>query len=165
MDADRNLLFAVLALEKGLIDQDQFKRACTLWISRRPLPLARVLVDEGFLTPEARVDVERLIERRLWAEALAAGGVAAGLSVTGMAGRNLMFGRIGRGGMGEVFKGRDPDLGRELAVKVLREDHGDWSDVIRRFVEEAQVAGQLQHPGIAPVYEMGWLTDGGPTSA
>ncbi len=77
-------------------------------------------------------------------------------------GRLQLFGEIARGGMGAVLKGRDPDLGRELAVKVLLEGHRDNPDLVRRFVEEAQIAGQLQHPGVAPVYEMGRFADARP---
>ena len=66
---------------------------------------------------------------------------------------------IGRGGIGVVFRGRDRDLGRDLAVKVLREAYRDNPDARRRFVEEAQIGGQLQHPGIVPVYELGWFAD------
>lgn len=65
-----------------------------------------------------------------------------------------LFGEIARGGMGAVLKGRDSDLGRDLAVKVLLDSHRGKPDMIRRFVEEAQIAGQLQHPGIVPVYEL-----------
>jgi tetratricopeptide (TPR) repeat protein len=61
--------------------------------------------------------------------------------------------------MGVVLKGRDVDLGRDVAVKVLLEKHRDSPEMIRRFVEEAQIAGQLQHPGIIPVYELGRLPD------
>ncbi len=61
--------------------------------------------------------------------------------------------------MGQVLKGRDPDLGRDVALKVLREDHYDKPDMVRRFVEEAQIGGQLQHPGIVPIYELGTFTD------
>jgi tetratricopeptide (TPR) repeat protein len=75
------------------------------------------------------------------------------------AGRYQLFGEIARGGMGAVLKGRDPDLGRELAVKVLLEKHQDDPEMVRRFVEEAQIAGQLQHPGIVPVYELGAFSD------
>ncbi|MBS0263641.1 MAG: protein kinase, partial [Planctomycetes bacterium] len=62
-------------------------------------------------------------------------------------------------GMGLVLKGRDVDLGRDVAVKVLLEKHRDIPEMVRRFVEEAQIAGQLQHPGIIPVYELGRLPD------
>ena len=75
------------------------------------------------------------------------------------AGRLQLLGEIGRGGMGAVLKGRDPDLGRDLAVKVLLEEHRDDLEYNRRFVEEAQIAGQLQHPGVAPVYELGAFAD------
>ncbi len=69
--------------------------------------------------------------------------------------RYELLGEIGRGGMGAILRGRDPDLGRELAVKVLLEDHQGKPELVRRFVEEAQIGGQLQHPGIVPVYELG----------
>ena len=77
---------------------------------------------------------------------------------TGRRGYQL-FGEIARGGMGAVLKGRDPDLGRDLAVKVLLEAHRDNPELVRRFVEEAQIGGQLQHPGIVPVYELGTFAD------
>jgi serine/threonine-protein kinase len=77
-------------------------------------------------------------------------------------GRYQLFGEIARGGMGAVLKGRDPDLGRDLAVKVLLEGHRDNPDLLRRFVEEAQIGGQLQHPGIVPVYELGTFADSRP---
>jgi serine/threonine-protein kinase len=70
-------------------------------------------------------------------------------------GRYQILGEIARGGMGAVFKARDADLGRDLAVKVLLETHRDDPDARRRFVEEAQIGGQLQHPGIVPVFELG----------
>jgi eukaryotic-like serine/threonine-protein kinase len=73
-----------------------------------------------------------------------------------------LFGEIARGGMGCILKGRDVELGRELAVKVLRETHQDNPELARRFLEEAQIAGQLQHPGITPVYELGSFADGRP---
>src|SRR5262245_63166477 len=57
--------------------------------------------------------------------------------------------------MGAVLSGRDVDLGRDLAVKVLLEKYVDRPEVSRRFVEEAQIGGQLQHPGVVPVYDIG----------
>jgi serine/threonine-protein kinase len=69
---------------------------------------------------------------------------------------------VGRGGRGIVYRVRDPELNRPLAVKVLRPElHGD-PDAVRRFLEEAQVMGQLQHPGIVPVHAVGQLPDGRP---
>ncbi|MEM9138138.1 MAG: serine/threonine-protein kinase, partial [Cyanobacteria bacterium P01_F01_bin.42] len=76
--------------------------------------------------------------------------------------RYQLQGEIARGGMGAVLKGVDTDLGRSLAVKVLLDRHRDKPEVIQRFVEEAQIGGQLQHPGIAPVYELGQFDDSRP---
>ncbi len=73
--------------------------------------------------------------------------------------RYRIDGEIARGGMGSVLKGRDPDLGRDVAIKVLREDLRENGDLVRRFVEEAQIGGQLQHPGVVPIYELGTFAD------
>jgi serine/threonine protein kinase len=69
---------------------------------------------------------------------------------------------VGRGGRGIVYQVSDPELNRPLAVKVLRPELLDEPDAVRRFLEEAQVTGQLQHPGIVPVHAIGWLPDGRP---
>jgi tetratricopeptide (TPR) repeat protein len=74
-------------------------------------------------------------------------------------GRYQLQGEIARGGMGAILRGRDVDLGRELAIKVLLESHRRDPQVVRRFVEEAQIGGQLQHPGVVPVYELGTFPD------
>ena len=74
--------------------------------------------------------------------------------------RYQLLGEIARGGIGAILKGRDMDLGRDLAVKVLLEKHRDHPEMVRRFVEEAQIGGQLQHPGIVPVHELGRFPDG-----
>jgi eukaryotic-like serine/threonine-protein kinase len=78
------------------------------------------------------------------------------------AGRCELLGEIGRGGMGAVLAGRDPALNRSLAVKVLRADRAGDAGMERRFLEEAQICGQLQHPGVVPVYDVDRLEDGRP---
>jgi serine/threonine-protein kinase len=69
---------------------------------------------------------------------------------------------IARGGVGAVLKGRDMDLGRDVAVKVLLANHVDKADLAQRFLDEACIAGRLQHPGVVPVYALGRLADGRP---
>jgi tetratricopeptide (TPR) repeat protein len=86
---------------------------------------------------------------------------AADVGLPTIAGYDLL-GPLGQGGMGLVLKGRDALLQRDLAVKVLRPDQQHDPDTVRRFVEEAQIGGQLQHPGIAPVYALGHFADGRP---
>ena len=58
--------------------------------------------------------------------------------------RYQVMGEIARGGVGVVMKGRDTDLGRDVAMKTLRSEHRGKSPIVARFVEEAQIAGQLQ---------------------
>jgi eukaryotic-like serine/threonine-protein kinase len=73
-----------------------------------------------------------------------------------------LFGEIARGGMGAILKGRDVALGRDLAVKILLNRHRHNPVLVRRFVMEARIAGQLQHPGTVPIHELGTLDDGRP---
>jgi serine/threonine-protein kinase len=84
---------------------------------------------------------------------------AADATLPGRLGRYELLEEIGRGGMGAVLRGHDPELGRDLAVKVLLPDHQHDLSVVRRFTGEARIGGQLQHPGIVPVYEMGRSAD------
>jgi WD40 repeat protein/tRNA A-37 threonylcarbamoyl transferase component Bud32 len=69
---------------------------------------------------------------------------------------------LGQGGMGDVWLARDRRLHRIVAVKVMQERWLGNANVVRRFVEEAQLTSQLQHPAIPPVHEMSELPDGRP---
>jgi eukaryotic-like serine/threonine-protein kinase len=71
-------------------------------------------------------------------------------------------GELGQGGMGVVLQGRDAAVGRDVAVKVLRDEHRDRTELRRRFLEEGRITGRLQHPGVVPVYGLGRLADGRP---
>ncbi|HEY3123940.1 MAG TPA: serine/threonine-protein kinase, partial [Thermoanaerobaculia bacterium] len=62
---------------------------------------------------------------------------------------------LGAGGMGEVYRARDPRLGREVAVKVLPASFSKDPDRLRRFEHEARAAGVLNHPNITAVYDIG----------
>lgn len=67
----------------------------------------------------------------------------------------MVQGILGEGGVGAVHKGHGTDLGRDVAMKFLHERYANEPTILHRFVEEAQIGGQLQHPGIVPVYELG----------
>jgi WD40 repeat protein/serine/threonine protein kinase len=78
-------------------------------------------------------------------------------------------GEVGRGGMGVILKVWDQDLRRSLAMKVILGKDDSGSDVpsgqveqsrLTRFLEEAQITGQLNHPGIVPVHELGLDAEG-----
>ncbi|MFI7492693.1 protein kinase [Micromonospora echinaurantiaca] len=87
-----------------------------------------------------------------------------------MSGRTLSNGRyeletlpLARGGMGEVWLGRDTKLDREIAVKFIRFPDGTRDDEhIRRFVRESRITARLEHPGVPAVYDVGVDGDGRP---
>ncbi|HEU4405947.1 MAG TPA: serine/threonine-protein kinase [Polyangiaceae bacterium] len=69
-------------------------------------------------------------------------------------------GLLGEGGMGEVRLFKDRLIGREVALKVLRPGGSSLAELRERFVREARVQGQLEHPALVPVYDLG-VTPGG----
>jgi Tol biopolymer transport system component len=72
-----------------------------------------------------------------------------------------ILGQIGAGGMGEVYRAKDPRLGRDVAIKVLPASFSQDADRLRRFEQEARAAGVLNHPNITAVYDIG-THDGAP---
>ena len=64
-----------------------------------------------------------------------------------------ILGWIGAGGMGEVYRARDPRLGRDVAIKVISEKFAADPSRVRRFEQEARAAGQINHPNILAVYD------------
>ncbi len=69
-------------------------------------------------------------------------------------------GVLGEGGMGEVRLCKDHVIGREIALKVSLPGIGSRSDMGARFIREARVQGQLEHPSIVPVHDLGVAPDG-----
>ena len=82
-------------------------------------------------------------------------GGAAGLPDSGQ--RYERGERIATGGMGEVWRARDTVLGREVAVKVLKQEYADDPTFRARFADEARHAAGLHHPGIAAIFDYGAL--------
>jgi PAS domain S-box-containing protein len=190
MDADRNLLFGVLALQADLIDPGQFVEACTLWGTRKSVPLADLLVERGWLLPDDRAHVDYLVERKLHKHG---GNVAASLATVGDDVRRSLLAvddpevqhslaglcppgsadlaatveyvpaaceRYARtclhatGGIGRVWLAHDRDLRRDVALKEIRPERAGEAGLRARFLQEARVTGQLEHPGVVPVYEL-----------
>ncbi|HEX2677081.1 MAG TPA: serine/threonine-protein kinase, partial [Polyangiales bacterium] len=84
------------------------------------------LVDASGLPPDATHEAERYLEREL----------------------------LGEGGMGKIFLQHDGRIGRDVAMKVLRTRYAKQADTLARFVREARIQGQLEHPSIVPVYDL-----------
>ncbi|MEE4245846.1 MAG: protein kinase [Kangiellaceae bacterium] len=74
-------------------------------------------------------------------------------------GRYKIIDELGRGAMAYVYKAYDPEIDRFLAVKVLREELANDEDYRKGFIHEAKLAGQLAHPGIVTVYDVGVADD------
>ena len=101
-------------------------------------------------------------EKRLEASDLVAVDVAAWpAEATGFEHRYQARSVLGEGGMGEVRLCRDRLVGRDVALKVLRPNIATLAGGRERFVREARVQGQLEHPAVVPVYDLGVAPDGG----
>jgi eukaryotic-like serine/threonine-protein kinase len=195
MDADRNLLFGVLALQADVIDADHFIKICTLWTTHKQSALGDLLIELGWITPIDKADVERLVERKLKRHG---GDPRAGLAavsddvkrslaalqdddinrslcdlpgpdasttlttvddVPRAAERYSLTRLHASGGIGRVWLARDSAFGRDVALKELRPERTGLATHRTRFLQEARITGQLEHPGIAPVYELALRPD------
>jgi serine/threonine protein kinase/TolA-binding protein len=67
-----------------------------------------------------------------------------------------------RGGLGEIFVAEDRELHREVALKEIQQAHAHDPHLQRRFLLEGEITGRLEHPGVVPVYGMGFHSDGRP---
>jgi len=195
MDADRNLLFGVLALQADVIDADQFIKICTLWTTHKQSALGHLLIELGWITPIDKADVERLVERKLKRHggdpraglAAVSDGVKRSLAalqdddinrslcdlpgpdasttlatvddIPRAAERYSLTRLHASGGIGRVWLARDSAFGRDVALKELRPERTGLAIHRMRFLQEARITGQLEHPGIAPVYELALRPD------
>lgn len=78
------------------------------------------------------------------------------------ANRYDVLGSHARGGLGEIYLALDKQLHREVALKEIQPRHADDPNSRARFVQEAEITGGLEHPGIVPVYGLGTRADGRP---
>jgi PAS domain S-box-containing protein len=195
MSQDRNLLFAMLCLQTGRIDSDQFADACRACMERPSHDIGELFVERGWIQPEDRPHINYFVNRgereqlgdtkaaievflsrasrsRAGLESLVAentvaysGNATEGKVITAPSAPSVAAERYGytslhaSGGMGHVWLARDHQLDRDVALKQLRIELTRNTRMTARFIREARLTGQLEHPGIAPVYEL--LTDTG----
>ena len=81
--------------------------------------------------------------------------IAPGLRI----GRYDVLTKLGQGGFGIIYVGRDTELDRDVALKFLRPEHVTRPDVVMRFLQEARSAAKINHPGIVTVFECGQVTN------
>ena len=146
---DDDAAFARVAWEMELITLEDLLLAATAHARRPADTLRETLVREHWLTEEEALAVARgVLDRPL---------------ARGMRGRRYELGdQLGKGANGVVHLAGDRRLGRQVAVK-LHGKGAELSDIeLGRFAHEAQVTGQLPHPSVVPVYDLGVLPDGRP---
>ncbi len=83
-------------------------------------------------------------------------------AVESMTGRYQILWPHARGGLGQVFVAQDTQLHRRVALKEIQPEHAADPVSRERFVVEAEITGNLEHPGIVPVYGLDWRPDGRP---
>lgn len=200
-----NLLFGLLSLQNGLIDQAQLVSAFQAWMRDKSRSLGEHLIGRGDLDTSARSVVEALValqldkheqdpekslaslpvgsstrellraldDPELTASIVRAGSVATETvevrTSTYMVGESTSDGQRfrvlrphARGGLGAVFVAIDGELHREVALKQILDSHADDPTSRQRFLNEAEITGGLEHPGIVPVYGLGAYKDGRP---
>ena len=116
--------------------------------------LRRALTD---LTPSAAVHATRSEAARTEGPALSESSEARRVEGFGARrfGKFILYERIGRGGMGVVYRAEEPGLGRLVALKVLHEGEDLDEQPLKRFQREARSVALLRHPNIIPIHEFG----------
>src|ERR1700674_2730042 len=76
------------------------------------------------------------------------------LTIGTQLGSHEIIGLLGKGGMGEVYRGRDTKLKRDVAIKILPDEFSRDPDRIARFQREAEVLASLNHSSIAAIYDV-----------
>ena len=168
---DRDLLFGLVALESRFIDRSQLLAAIQEWVNDRSRTLADVLESRASLTGEESTIVDAVIDgktpdvsddiRRRFAK-LWPVDPREPAKETQAARRYRVLWAHARGGLGEVFVAEDAELHRQVALKEIQRRHAKNSVSRARFVTEAEITGNLEHPGVIPVYGMGTHSDGRP---
>ncbi|WP_435008396.1 serine/threonine-protein kinase [Tundrisphaera lichenicola] len=198
-DADRNLLFGILALQMDFITRDELIAGMNSWILEKHRPLGEILGEQRVLAPRLRKLLDSMIAAQVERHAGNSSVCLAALSSiesassalrSSIADRDVLESlalissgkledpyatRVGHaltrisvgsrysklrahawGGLGVVYVARDEELNREVALKEIQERHADDPDSRSRFLIEAEVTGGLEHPGIVPVYGLGF---------
>ena len=120
---------------------------------------------DGDPAPETRVELEAHLAAcsscREMVAAMARGGAAPELGAGVMIGRFAVEEVVGRGGMGVVYRAHDPELGRSVAIKLVRPGREAATEQARaRLTREARALARLSHPNVVAVYDVGDHGDG-----
>jgi serine/threonine-protein kinase len=148
--------FGETCVARGFLTEEQLRRGLAEQESARSrgdaAPLGQVLVRLGYLTPERTLEV---------LDGLLRPEEAPDAALPRRLGRYELLAEAGRGGIGTVYKARDLQLDRPVAVKTLRRDLLPSPEHVTALAREARAAARLHHPNIVTVYDGGEI-DGVP---
>ena len=128
-----------------------FIEGVQIQLPTRVRPDQQVEVGSARFFVRLKAESSEMLAAALWDPDLGLGPVRAILEGK----KYKVLGTIGRGGMGIVHQARDLRIVRNVAMKVIKTSSQFSRENVLRFVDEAQLTGQLQHPNIIPVYELG----------
>jgi eukaryotic-like serine/threonine-protein kinase len=173
---DRNLRLGLQAVLEGMIGPDQFCEAIGECLKQDGLSFAAIVVARGWCSQSRLDNLERHVveastdddgETAIRVEdptATVQEGTCLGLPAPDLDRLSLLrliraqrYQRIkvhGVGGLGRVWRTRDTFLGREVALKELRDDRSTDPRLVARFLEEGRITSRLEHPGIVPLYDL-----------
>ena len=171
LPADRDLLFGVVAVQMKLIDRADLVEILHDWATDTTRTLSQVLVSRNSLTDEQSTVVNELLAQKLQEVREPAqsslmempdSGVPGVATNQATASRYRVLWGHAKGGLGEVFLAEDTELHRRVALKEIQARHARNAVSRERFVAEAEITGNLEHPGVVPVYGLGTHADGRP---
>jgi serine/threonine protein kinase len=184
---DRNLLFGIVALRRNLISNDELIDAMHAWTKNRSRTLGQILLDRSSLDRDSHALLDTLVDREFDAldsedrsqvtasmlamECRSEEGSSRGSCFfdepsqawdTIHGARYRVLWPHAQGGLGEIHVAEDTELHRKVALKEIRPEHSHKVSSRERFLFEAEITANLEHPGIVPVYGRGTHPDGRP---
>jgi Tol biopolymer transport system component len=135
---------------------EKWQVALRIYCSAREKPVEqrRAFIESESQDPEILQQALELLQSGSEAESAPRSGTAPADRAGGQIGRYEIGALLGRGGMGEVYAGRDTELDRRVALKFFLADTLGDGRAVRRFIREAKAASTLNHPNIVTVYEV-----------
>ena len=142
---DEDDLFIRAARRHGLLSEEQVREGRALQEQMRgmglvPKPISAILHEKGYLAKDDLESVSKTVQR-----------IMESFRIPGF----KLLKRLGRGSMGTVYKARQLNLDRIVALKVLASFLSENTAYVRRFVKEARLAGKLNHPNIVQGFDAG----------
>lgn len=164
---DHRLQVGFIALEQRLITRAQLSEAIARWLEDMNRPLSEILLLSNLITsqqleaieksetsPEALKSTEE-IEETLQLAGRSARGAEHTPTLRSAPRRYVFLRHHAQGGLGQVSIALDSELNRVVALKEILPHRADDAESQRRFIAEGEITGQLEHPGIVPVYGLG----------